>query len=187
LTSCLHGRVNSKTLFEEVWGDSLDIKFPHDTEEICETPGGNFPTAMPIELTPEDRAKANDVYDHWGQSISKFERSLRVSAFSSKFDAFLAGNYTLTADEMAGYNLCALISKLFDESGEGLTPSHAVKGDRRYRYYLSGAKEQSQAITSHASFCRRGDREMPLRDQLKAVTNTHLLFRAEMHSGRQTR
>jgi hypothetical protein len=53
---------------------------------------------------------------------------------------------------MAGYNLCALISKLFDESGEGLTPSHAVKGDRRYRYYLSGAKEQSQAITSHASF-----------------------------------
>ena len=32
---------------------------------------------------------------------------------------------------------CALISKLFDESGEGLTPSHAVKGDRRYRYYVS--------------------------------------------------
>jgi site-specific DNA recombinase len=25
----------------------------------------------------------------------------------------------------------------FDESGEGLTPSHAVKGDRRYRYYVS--------------------------------------------------
>jgi hypothetical protein len=30
-----------------------------------------------------------------------------------------------------------LIGKLFDESGEGLTPSHAVKGDRRYRYYVS--------------------------------------------------
>jgi len=30
---------------------------------------------------------------------------------------------------------CVLIGKLFDESGEGLTPSHAVKGDRRYRYY----------------------------------------------------
>jgi hypothetical protein len=25
----------------------------------------------------------------------------------------------------------------FDESGEGLTPSHAVKSDRRYRYYVS--------------------------------------------------
>jgi hypothetical protein len=30
-----------------------------------------------------------------------------------------------------------LIGKLFDESGERLTPSHAVKGDRRYRYYVS--------------------------------------------------
>ena len=112
-TACIAFRLQStayKTLFEEVWGDSLDIRFPKNAEEICETPGGNFPTAMPIELTPEDRAKANDVYNHWGQSISKFERSLRVSAFSSKFDAFLAGNYTMTSDEMAGY-------KLFDGKG----------------------------------------------------------------------
>ena len=29
------------------------------------------------------------------------------------------------------------MGKLFEESGEGLTPSHAVKGDRRYRYYIS--------------------------------------------------
>ena len=29
------------------------------------------------------------------------------------------------------------MGKLFDESGEGLTPVHAVKGDRRYRYYVS--------------------------------------------------
>jgi site-specific DNA recombinase len=29
------------------------------------------------------------------------------------------------------------MGKLFDESGTGLTPSHAVKGDRRYRYYVS--------------------------------------------------
>src|SRR4029077_18447623 len=112
-TACIAFRLQSaayKTLFEEIWGDSLDIRFPHDTEEICETPGGNFPTAMPIKLRPEDRAKANDVYNHWGQSISKFERSQRVSAFSSKFDAFLAGNYTMTSDEMAGY-------KLFDGKG----------------------------------------------------------------------
>ena len=27
--------------------------------------------------------------------------------------------------------------KLFDESGKSLTPSHAVKGERRYRYYVS--------------------------------------------------
>ena len=30
-----------------------------------------------------------------------------------------------------------LTGKLFDESGQSLTPSHAVKEERRYRYYLS--------------------------------------------------
>jgi site-specific DNA recombinase len=30
-----------------------------------------------------------------------------------------------------------LTGKLFDEGGLGLTPSHAVKGERRYRYYVS--------------------------------------------------
>ncbi len=92
----------------EVWGDSLDINFPGDTKEICDTPGGaeKFGTnATPIDLSPQDRAKANSVYDHWGQSISKFERSVNVSAYSSKFDAFLAGNYTMTADEMTGFQL----------------------------------------------------------------------------------
>jgi site-specific DNA recombinase len=43
-----------------------------------------------------------------------------------------------------------LAGKLFDESGEGLTPSHAVKGKRRYRYYVSrclikGTANQSAA------------------------------------------
>jgi site-specific DNA recombinase len=30
-----------------------------------------------------------------------------------------------------------LVGKLFDETGDRLTPSHAVKGNRRYRYYVS--------------------------------------------------
>ena len=30
-----------------------------------------------------------------------------------------------------------LTGRLFDEHGEGLTPSHARKGERRYRYYVS--------------------------------------------------
>ena len=37
----------------------------------------------------------------------------------------------------SGTRSCVLMGKLFDESGAGLTPSHAVKGDRRYRYYVS--------------------------------------------------
>ena len=30
-----------------------------------------------------------------------------------------------------------LTGKLFDEHGEGLTPTHTKKGQRRYRYYVS--------------------------------------------------
>src|SRR6202011_1990530 len=30
-----------------------------------------------------------------------------------------------------------LMGRLVDESGQSLTPSHAVKGERRYRYYVS--------------------------------------------------
>jgi cytochrome c peroxidase len=99
-----------KSLFTEVWGDTLNINFPGDTEQICDTPAGAaiFGTdTTPINLSPQDRATASSVYDHWGQSISKYERSPDVSAFSSKFDAYLANPTTnpLTSDEMAGYNL----------------------------------------------------------------------------------
>jgi len=110
-TACIAFRLESasyKSFFEEIWGDELDIKFPSNTEEICETPGGAsvFGTdTMPIKLSPEDRARANDVYDHWGQSLDQYEASSDVSAFTSKFDAFLKGTYTLTTDEMAGYKL----------------------------------------------------------------------------------
>jgi cytochrome c peroxidase len=110
-TACIALRLQTaeyRPLFETVWGDSLNINFPSDAEAICDTPGGAATlgtSATPIDLSPTERAKANNIYDHWGQSISKFEGSPRVSAFSSKFDSFLAGNYTLTADEMAGYQL----------------------------------------------------------------------------------
>ena len=92
-TACVAFRLSQAVygpLFELVWGDSFDIRFPPNTEKICATPGGAAAfggSATPIALSAEDRAKANNVYEHWGQSISKYERSLRVSAFSSKFDA----------------------------------------------------------------------------------------------------
>jgi cytochrome c peroxidase len=111
-TACIAFRLQTavyRSLFEEIWGKgSLDIKFPHNAEQICDTPNGAAQfggSATPIKLSAEDRTKADRVYDNWGESISFLERSPRVSAFSSKFDAFLAGNYTMTADEMAGYNL----------------------------------------------------------------------------------
>ncbi|HEX3570618.1 MAG TPA: cytochrome c peroxidase [Acidobacteriaceae bacterium] len=98
-----------RPLFEEVWGEgSLDIKFPPETERICATPGGAAVFAgntTPVPLSAGDRTRATVVYDRWAQSIDSFEQSVQVSAFSSKFDAFLAGKYKLSADEMAGFKL----------------------------------------------------------------------------------
>jgi len=116
-TACIALRLSQaeyRPLFEQVWGKgSFDIKFPPETERICDTPGGAAVfggSATPIPLTPADRTRANMVYDRWGQSLDAYEQSLQVSAFSSKFDAFLKGNYKLTRDEMAGL-------KLFDGKG----------------------------------------------------------------------
>jgi cytochrome c peroxidase len=111
-TACVAFRLSHaayRPLFEEVWGEgSFDINFPAEAEQICATPGGAAAfagNATPIPLTPTDRTRANTVYDHWGQSLDSYEQSVQVSAFSSKFDAFLAGKATLTADEMAGFQL----------------------------------------------------------------------------------
>jgi cytochrome c peroxidase len=111
-TACVAFRLSQavyRPLFERVWGKrSLDIKFPGDTEWICATPGGAAVfggNPEPIKLTPEERTEANTVYDHWGASIDAYEQSVQVSNFTSKFDAFLKTKYTMTPDEMAGFNL----------------------------------------------------------------------------------
>jgi cytochrome c peroxidase len=109
-TACIAYRISQAEylpLFMTVWGDSFNINWPSNTETICATPGGaaEFTTAMPINLNADDRTKANNIYDHWGQSISLLEHTDDVSPFTSKFDAYLDGNYTLTDDEMAGYSL----------------------------------------------------------------------------------
>src|SRR5882672_952746 len=111
-TACITFRLSQakyRPLFEEVFGKgSFDINFPPDTERICHTPGGAAVlggNTTPVQLSPEDRTKSNQVYDHWGQSLDGYEQSVQVSAFSSKFDAYLKGKYTLTADEKDGYDL----------------------------------------------------------------------------------
>jgi cytochrome c peroxidase len=111
-TACIVFKLSKakyRPLFEQVWGKgSLNIQFPGEAEDICEIPGGAaiFGTNnTPLRLSPGDRLRANEAYNHWGQSIDAYEQSVQVSAFSSKFDAYLAGAYTLTADEKAGYDL----------------------------------------------------------------------------------
>jgi cytochrome c peroxidase len=111
-TACIAFRLSRapyRKLFEQVWGaGSFSIRWPSNTERICNTPGGAKVfggSATPIALSPENRTEANNIFNHWAQSISAFEDSPQVSPFSSKFDAFLAGKYTMTKDEMAGYQL----------------------------------------------------------------------------------
>ena len=111
-TACVAFRLSQavyRPLFEMVWGEgSFDIRFPPQTARICATPGGASVfggNTTPVPLGAADRTHANTVYDRWAQSIDSYEQSVQVSAFSSKFDAFLAGKYTLTADEMAGFKL----------------------------------------------------------------------------------
>jgi cytochrome c peroxidase len=115
-TACIAFRISQaayRPFFELVWGaGSLDINFPADTETICSTPGGAATLGQstggnptPVILSPQDRAKANNVYDHWGQSISFLESSDDISPFTSKVDQALAGLATLSPDEIAGRDL----------------------------------------------------------------------------------
>jgi cytochrome c peroxidase len=117
-TACIVYRLSQavyRPLFEQIWGaDSFAIKWPNDTEEICDTPGGAAifgSNTQPVRLSPEDRTMSDNDYNHWAQSNSFYERSNDVSPFTSKFDsylAFLGGNasaYQLTPDEKAGYDL----------------------------------------------------------------------------------
>ena len=110
-TACIAYRLSTavyRPLFDQIWGDGFDINWPNSTAEICATPAGAARfngSATPIPLTAPDRTKANNIYDHWGESVSKYERSNRVSPFTSKFDGYLKGTYTLSPKEMAGYNL----------------------------------------------------------------------------------
>jgi cytochrome c peroxidase len=111
-TACIAFKLSNakyRALIEQIWGKgTLDIDFPPQTAQICALPGGAaiFGTNnTPVPLGPEERTRANIVYDHWAQALDAYEQSVQVSAFSSKFDAFLGGSYTLTADEKAGYDL----------------------------------------------------------------------------------
>ena len=74
------------------FGTRFDIRWPGNTAEVCATPNGaNWfnGNTTPIALSATDRTKANNIYDHWGQSLSFLERTTDISPFNSKFDLFL--------------------------------------------------------------------------------------------------
>jgi cytochrome c peroxidase len=117
-TACVVWKLTTgkyKAVFEEVWGlgSLAGITWPGNVAKVCGTPKGaavfgDNPT--PLQLNPRDRTLANQAYDEYGQAARAYEASALVNPFTSKFDYYLAGNASLTAEERAGY-------KLFDGKG----------------------------------------------------------------------
>jgi hypothetical protein len=124
-TACIAYRFSNaeyRPLFELVWGEgSFDIKWPADTDMICSTREGNrrvqrgkrlAPTFDLFEQDDSGARRSRDagcprrmIEPRQTMSLTTGHKRLTrlkledVSAFSSKFDAFLAGTYTLTADD----------------------------------------------------------------------------------------
>jgi cytochrome c peroxidase len=85
---------------------SFAITWPSNVATVCATPGP--PPAsdpFPVHLSVTDRGTSNATYDRLVLAVASYESSPDVSPFSSKFDAYLAGNATLSTSEQHGYQL----------------------------------------------------------------------------------
>lgn len=95
------------SLIVSIWGaQSFAITWPSNVGTVCAQPGpppANNP--YPVQLSATDRGTSNSTFQHMVMSIASYEAGPDVSAFSSKFDAYLAGNATLSPDEERGYEL----------------------------------------------------------------------------------
>jgi cytochrome c peroxidase len=96
-----------RSLFETVWGaQAFAIDWPANVEEVCNTPGP--PPAgdpMPVHLSAPNRGRASTTFDQMAQSIASYEASHEVTAFTSKYDAVLAGKVQFTPLEQQGYEV----------------------------------------------------------------------------------
>lgn len=96
-----------RAMFEAVWGaQAFAIAWPDDVEQVCDRPGpppADDPT--PVHLGPVDRGRAGATFDQMAQAIAGYEAAAEVTAFSSQFDAVLAGTAKLTPQEQQGYDL----------------------------------------------------------------------------------
>src|SRR6185295_14602718 len=82
------------------------IAWPSGVEQVCDRPGPPPDSdPLPVHLGPLDRGRAGTTFDQMAQSIAGYEASAEVTAFTSKFDAVLAGKAQFTTQEQAGYDL----------------------------------------------------------------------------------
>jgi len=83
---------------------------------------------------------------HLGQHQAIVEREIWEKAQQMLRD------HTVRRERRTAAEPSPLIGKLFDENGERLTPSHAVKGERRYRYYASRSLTTGSKVTDRAGW-----------------------------------
>jgi cytochrome c peroxidase len=85
--------------FEDVYPGACAIAWPADVGVVCATEGAT------LALSLDDRARADSAYDQIALAIAAFEASPGSNAYTSKYDAYLAGEYRLTKMEKLGLNM----------------------------------------------------------------------------------
>jgi cytochrome c peroxidase len=86
--------------YRNVFGTGIDnIQFPSNIAALCRIEGDR------LALSPTVRTQVSIEYDNIAYAIAAFEDSDEVNAFSSKYDAYLAGTTTLTPQESSGLAL----------------------------------------------------------------------------------
>src|SRR5260370_14162302 len=82
------------------------MAWPSDVEQVCDRPGPRpADEPVPVRLSPLDRGRVGTTFDQMAQSMAGYEASAEVTAFTSKFDAVLAGQATFTTEEKTGDDL----------------------------------------------------------------------------------
>lgn len=122
-------------LFEDMLGPrSFELHWPADVDAVCSRPNNNpltrigsevpgpNQTPLVVHLAPADRSRVTQTFDAMAMAVAAFEASPEVSAFSSKFDAYLAGKAQLSAEEQRGFDL-------FNAKGRCIKCHVDAKGD----------------------------------------------------------
>jgi cytochrome c peroxidase len=154
-----------RALFETVWGQqAFAVAWPSDIEHVCDRPGPPpVGDPLPVHLGLIDRGRAGTTFDQMAQSIAGYEASAEVTAFSSKFDAVLAGKAKLTLQEQTGYDLFrgkAQCNSCHRDGGPGEDPlftdftasNIGTPANRRLPYYAEGQPDAFGYIANPAGY-----------------------------------
>jgi cytochrome c peroxidase len=154
-----------RALFESVWGQqAFAIDWPSEVEQVCARPGpAPASDPLPVHLGPVDRGRAGTTFDQMAQSIAGYEASAEVTAFSSKFDAVLAGKAKLTPQEQTGYDLFrgkGQCNSCHRDGGPGEDPlftdftasNIGTPANRRLPYYAEGQPDTFGYVANPAGY-----------------------------------